>query len=214
MKTSVGFWDALFGERVTLEIPSPTGGLKKVEVTKKWLEKMKRDGKMKQVSSSGQTSQPDPLLERAENLVQAAQINAVGMFTPLVDRFPILREVDIEHSDFILTVASVFMAATRLDNLRLDDARDEKLMEVVAERLDQWKPDGIRGFEDCKGLFESEFDRLTKAGHEPRFVASDAVGKWIVWNILGRPPQTDEECMLVRATGGMVTHAFFDWWDK
>jgi hypothetical protein len=161
-----------------------------------------------------QTNQPDPLLERAENLVQAAQINAVGMFTPLLDRFPILRQVDVEHSDFILTVASVFMAATRLNNLRLGDDREERLMEVVAARLDQWKPDGIRGFEDCKGLFESEFDRLTKAGHEPRFVASDAVGKWIVWNVLGRPPQTDEECILVRAAGGMVTHAFFDWWDK
>ena len=169
---------------------------------------------MKQVPSSSQTNQPDPLLERAENLVQIAQINAAGMFIPLLDRFAILQQVDVEHWDDILTVASVFMAAARLDNLRLGDDREEGLMKVVAERLDQWKPDGIRGFEDCKGLFESEFDRLTKAGHEPGFVASDAVGKWIVWNVLGRPPQTDEECMLVRAMGIMVTHAVFDWWDK
>jgi len=35
MKTSVGFWDALFGERATLEIPSPKGGMKKVKVTQK-----------------------------------------------------------------------------------------------------------------------------------------------------------------------------------
>ncbi len=161
-----------------------------------------------------QTNQPDSLLERAENLVQAAQINAVGMFTPLSEHFPILRQVDIEHFDFILTVASVFMAATRLNNLRLGDVREERLMEIVTEQLDQWKPDGIRAFEDCKKLFEIEFDRLTKAGHEPRFVASDAVGKWIVWNVLGRPPSTDEECMLVRTAGGMVTHAFFDWWNK
>lgn len=85
-------------------------------------------------------------------------------------------------------------------------------MEVVAESLSQWKPDGIRGFEDCKELFESEFDRQTAAGHESRFVASDAVGKWIVWNVFGRPPATDDECALVRAIGMIVTHAFFDWW--
>jgi hypothetical protein len=157
---------------------------------------------------------PDPLLDRAANLVQAAQVNAVVMFTPLLDRFPILREVDTEHWDFILAVAGVFMAATRLNNLRLEDAREEKLMAVVAERLSEWKPDGIRAFEDCKGLFEKEFDRLNAAGHDPRFVASDAVGKWIVWNVLGRPPATDEECMLVRSAGALVTHAFFDWWDK
>ena len=154
------------------------------------------------------------LLERAGNLVQAAQINAVGSFTTLLDRFPVLQDADVEHWDFILTVASVFMAATRLNNLGLEDVYEERLMEVVAERLDQWNPDAIRAFEDCKGLFEDEFDRLTEAGHEAQFVASDAVGKWIAWNVLGRSPQTNEECMLVRATGTMATHAFFDWWDK
>ena len=51
MKTSVGFWDALFGEKVTLELPSANGGIKKVEVTRKWMEQMEREGKMKQVSS-------------------------------------------------------------------------------------------------------------------------------------------------------------------
>ena len=156
----------------------------------------------------------DPLLDRAADLVQAAQINAVGKFTPLLERFPILRQADTEHWDFILTVAGVFMAASRLNNLRLGETREEKLMEVVAERLNRWNPDGIRGFEDCKGLFEREFDRLVAAGHDTQFVTSDAVGKWIVWNVLGRPPQTDEECMLVRRTGTMATHAFFDWWDK
>ena len=120
----------------------------------------------------------DTLLERAGNLVQAAQVSAVGMFTPLLDSFPILRQVDIQQG---------------------------------------FHPDGgrcVRGFEDCKRLFEREFDRLTAAGHEPRLVASDAVGKWIVWNVLRRAPQTNEEGALARATGTMVTHAFFGWWDK
>jgi hypothetical protein len=52
MKTAVGLWDALFGERVTIELPLPTGGVKRVEVTKKWLERMEREGKIKPVSSS------------------------------------------------------------------------------------------------------------------------------------------------------------------
>lgn len=156
----------------------------------------------------------DPLLERAESLVQAAHVNAVELYTLLLDRFAVLREADPEHWHLILlTVAGVFIAATRLNNLGLGDKREERLMAVVAERLDEWNPDGIRAFEDCKGLFEREFDRLTAAGHEARFTASDAVGLWVVWNMLGRAPQTDEEVMLVRATGGMVTHAFFNWWD-
>ena len=156
----------------------------------------------------------DPLIERAETLVDAAHVNSVGMFTTFRDQFSILDEVDADHWDFILTVASVFMAATRLNNLALDNVYEEKLMEIVAERLDQWNPDAIRGFEDCKGFFENEFDRLNEAGHEAEFIASDAVGKWIVWNVLEQSPQTDEDCMLVRTTGTMVIHAFFNWWDK
>lgn len=52
MKTSVGFLDALFGEKVTLEMPLPTGGVKKVKVTRKWLEQMEREGKIQKVPSS------------------------------------------------------------------------------------------------------------------------------------------------------------------
>jgi len=165
-------------------------------------------------SFASQTDQPDPLIERADNLVGAAQINAEGMFAPLLDHFPILQQVDVEHLNFILTVASVFIATNRLNNLRLGNDREERLMKMVAERLDQWKPNGIRGFEDCKELFESKFDQLTKAGHEPRFVASDAVGIWVVSNVLGQLSQTDEECKLLRTIGGMLTQVFFDWWGE
>ncbi len=154
----------------------------------------------------------DPLHRQAETLVPAAGINATSMFVPLLDKFPSLREADVAHWDFIVTVAGVFMGASRLNTMRAGDAREEELMETVAESLVKWNPDGIRAFEDCKGLYESEYDHLAAAGHEPRFLASDAVGKWIVWNVLGRTPQSEDDCMLVRATGTMVTHAFFDWW--
>lgn len=38
-------------ERVTFEFPVPHGGVKKVEFTKKWMEKMEREGKMQRGSS-------------------------------------------------------------------------------------------------------------------------------------------------------------------
>ncbi len=95
----------------------------------------------------------DPLQNQAAALVPAAGINATSMFVPHLDKFPFLREVDVEHWDFILTVAGVFMAASRLNSLRLGDIRQESLMETVAESLVEWNPDGIRGFEDCMDLF-------------------------------------------------------------
>jgi len=156
----------------------------------------------------------DPLTKQAENLVPVARISATSMFMPLLEKFPFLKEANDEHWDFIVTTAAVFMAASRLNDLRIGDAREEKLMEIVAESLENWNPGGIRAFEDCRGLYEREYDRLAAAGHEPRFLASDAVGKWIVWNVLGRAPKSYDEAMLVRTAGAMVTHTFFDWWNE
>jgi len=156
----------------------------------------------------------DPLQKQAETLVAAARINATSMFMPLLDKFPFLHEADVEQWDFIVTAAGVFMGASALTNMRVGEAREDALMETVAESLMNWNSDGIRAFEDCKGLYESEYDRLAAVGHEPRFLASDAVGLWIAWNVLGRAPQSQDECMLVRTTGAMVTHAFFDWWKE
>ncbi len=157
-------------------------------------------------------SKQDPLQKQADSLVSAAVINATSVFVPLLDKFSFLEKADVEHWDFIVTVAGVFMGSSRLNNRHVGDAREEMLMETVAEHLVEKYPDGIRAFEDCKGLYETEYDRLAAAGHDPTFLASDAVGKWIVWNVLGRAPESHDECTLVRTIGGMVTHAFFDWW--
>lgn len=51
MKPYVGLWDALFGKKVTIEVPTPAGGVKKVQVTQKWLEQMQGAGQMRDVTS-------------------------------------------------------------------------------------------------------------------------------------------------------------------
>ena len=157
----------------------------------------------------------DPLLRQAETLVQAAETYATGTFTPLLKKFSFLREVDKRHWDFILTIAGVFIAVTRLGHLGLGENRQRKLMGKVGENLTQWDPaNGRRGFEDCASIYERTFNELTSAGDEPRFVGSDALGSWVVWSVLGRPPQSEEEYRLVRTVGGMIIHTFINWWEK
>jgi hypothetical protein len=136
------------------------------------------------------------------------------MFTPMLNQFPLLRHVKPEQWDVVITIAGVFIAATRLRSLKIDDAREEELMDIVASGLIQRNPNyGVRGFEDCKAMFERTFDGLSKAGHEPQFIASDALGIWVVWNLLERSPGDDEEeRKLVRTIGTAIVHAFFSWW--
>lgn len=49
MKFDTGLWDRLFGEKTVVEFPGP-GGIRKFQVTVKWLEKMQREGKIAPVA--------------------------------------------------------------------------------------------------------------------------------------------------------------------
>lgn len=51
MRTSMGFWDAVFGKRGALELPLPDGTTKTVKVTEKWLAEMQRQGKITPVNA-------------------------------------------------------------------------------------------------------------------------------------------------------------------
>ena len=157
--------------------------------------------------------QGDPLLRQADTLVQAAETYAIGTFTPLLKKFSFLREVDKNHWDFILTIAGVFFAVTRLGNLRLDENRQRKLMGKVGAKLIQRHPsNGRHGFEDCAAFYERSLNAFASEGDDPRFVASDPLGFWVVWNVLGRPPESEEERRLVRTIGGMIHYIFLNWW--
>jgi hypothetical protein len=49
MKFHINFWDKLFGEKITIEIPGLDGNIIKRKVSKKWLEKMEAEGQVKKI---------------------------------------------------------------------------------------------------------------------------------------------------------------------
>ena len=51
MRFSVNIWDALFGEKTTLEWPDQDGNIGKRQVTRRWLEKLKEEGTAKHIST-------------------------------------------------------------------------------------------------------------------------------------------------------------------
>ncbi len=156
----------------------------------------------------------DSFVLRARVLVQGCKIVAIPSIPVLSKQFPLLDAIDRENWDFILTVAGVFIATSRLEQLNLSNSRKQAVLNVIADSLNQWHPDGRYAFEDCKALFEDEFDRLRTEGEEELYIGSDALGLWIVWNILGHEPQNEEEARLQRAVGVLVIGALLDFWDQ
>lgn len=156
----------------------------------------------------------DPLNERADALVAMARIAAIDA-SSLLKEFPISQYSDIQHFDFVVAIAGVFIAVTRLRELHLEDARERRLMGRITRHLVEWSPDkGMFGFKHCKAFFDRNVEGLAKIGHDERFVTSDAIGMWVVWEVFDHFPETEAERRLVRTIGVMVTHGFFDWWSN
>lgn len=157
----------------------------------------------------------DPLLKAADALVASANIRADAMLISLLEDYPSLgTAAEISQWVHISTVAGVFMAATRLTSLRLGDARENEIMDMVYERFTKWDATNAGSdFEDCGSFYAKDYVELEQAGHEPRLIASDAIGRWVVGKVFLRVPQTDEERKLARVIGTMITQSFFDYWE-
>lgn len=159
----------------------------------------------------------EPLLPQAKALVDAATAFARRAYLPAASEYPSLgltKAGGKEHWDLIVSVAAVYIAAARLNNLELGAAREATLMGVVTEHLEAWDAaNALACFENCKEFFGKNFEALAARGHEPRFIASDTIGLWLAWNLLERAPQSDDERRFVRGVGVAATHGFFGWWD-
>lgn len=162
------------------------------------------------------------LLDQADGLVKAAYSNAVSQLGPLMSKFPILQEVYVgrasqaeyvEHFDFIFTVASVFVAVHSLRGAEIDAERRREALDRIQLRLREWHPaKALAGFDHCQAAFDQELQEFAKRSRDARQNATDAIGSWIVADILQRFPETPEEMILVRTTGAMVMSKFYEYW--
>ena len=100
-----------------------------------------------------------------------------------------------------MPIAGVFVAVDQLVNLGLSENRQRKLMGKVGAKI-----------EDCAAFYERSLNAFASEDDDPQFVASDPLGFWVVWNVLGRPLESEEERRLVRTIGGMIHYTFLNWW--
>lgn len=155
----------------------------------------------------------DPRLKRAQDLARISRLSAIPMKMALADEFPALFGVASEEWDFFVTVAGVFLATSRLGQTGLTEKQQQPLLDAIENGLMEWDRSGARAFEDCKTLFEREYDRLAAKKHAPRFLASDALGLWVFWNLFKRPPQDDGEAKLLRGIGVSVVGTMINYWN-
>ena len=159
----------------------------------------------------------DPLESDADLLVDAVNNLAISTFPKFSDEFAFIPhdERGRDYWDFVVTIAGVFIALIGLRTLNLNKKRRLKLEKKVAACLVRLYPAIARpAFEKCKSFFDETYYDLSDAGYEPQLIASDTIGGWVVWAILGHPAETEQEVKLARRVGIMIVHSFFNWWEK
>jgi hypothetical protein len=168
----------------------------------------------------GLFSRDDPskqLRSQAESLLDYARVNAAGMGLPLAQQFPAVVTI-AEPADwnYCLTIAGVFVAASRLSDLDIAADLREELAETIMQKVRRWDGRAEDDCLDCQAFFLMTSDSLAKLdtyqGEEQRYLPSDALGFWIMRTLLKRSPSTEAELALTRTVGSAAIHAFFDWW--
>lgn len=154
------------------------------------------------------------LHDRALRLAPSAKALAVTSFVGMADRFPALMSVGPEHWDFVVTTAGVFVAISQLNHEDLPIEQAERIRRIVTNELSSLYPDGPKACEDCTSFVDRTYDGLMKQGHPHQFLFSDALGAWLVWNLFGHAPDSDEERQLVRILGVLIVHGFVNWWKE
>jgi len=162
-------------------------------------------------------SVPSSVRKQADTLVSSASAAAVTLHGAMEKEFPIVLQIQLSEWDFFLTIASVFVATTRLEQSTMPPPQIDELLQIVTERFSAWQPDAIRGFEDCKAFYDRSFDGLSRypsySGSDRAFLSADILGSWMVWNLFRHVPETEAERGLARVLGTYVTHEFSRWWD-
>ena len=157
----------------------------------------------------------DKLIENGKRLPSAARIEAVGSYMQFLDKYPIIASIKPDHWDFILTIAGIFVAVSQLNHENIPEQDKDAILDTVTNAGIEIYPDSREACEDCRNFFDRTYDGLAKEKEykdNPKFLFSDSLGSWVVWNLFGHASSNEDERNLIRILGGFLAHSFISWW--
>lgn len=198
--------EVLLGRTVEIELPGKSGRRK---VSKKWFDRMVATGQIEPTHRD-----TEPLVSNAKLLVRVARIGPVGLFVPLLDRFPGLAKAKPEDWDFFLGVGSAFAGIAQHEFQNSSRAQQEIVRGVVAEELLKWQPDAVEALKDCENFVVRSMEALLEGVEDGRLQAlSRSLGIWLFWNVLRRKPEAANELELASVIGALALKIVEGCWE-
>ena len=157
------------------------------------------------------------IFENGDRLPAAAKVVAISSYTQFLDKYPVVQKVSSERWDFTITIAGVFVAVSQLNHENISDDDKEALRDRISVAAVEIYPDFVEACEDCRIFVDRTYEGLAVAEeyrNNKQFLFSDAIGSWIVLNLLDHAPSNEDEAGIIRSIGIFVVNSFFYWWKK
>ncbi|PIV38861.1 MAG: hypothetical protein COS29_05700 [Candidatus Omnitrophica bacterium CG02_land_8_20_14_3_00__42_8] len=157
----------------------------------------------------------DKLIENGEKLPSAAKVLAVSSYKQFINKYPIIEKIKPEHWDFVLTIAGIFVAVSQLNHENIPEQDKNAILDTVTSAAIEIYPNSIEACEDCRNFVDRTYNELAREKEykdNSKFLFSDSLGSWMVWNLFGHASSNEDERNLIRILGGFLAHSFISWW--
>ena len=154
-------------------------------------------------------SKEDEWKKKASDVASCASIGATLIWDILMDTDSAYELVKIKRDDvnFFITIGGVnFIISKLLSELSGDSKRLNTLDAFIKNSLINFdKNNGLNALMDCQKYVAT--NRTTKNKEIPLHIAS-----WIVWNLLGRKPNSKSELGFVTDIGNALSPVYSGYW--
>lgn len=159
---------------------------------------------------------PDLLTDAAQNLCNVARLVAVESFSGVSHQGSLFENVKPDEWDFFVTIGGVFIASAHMHFLDIPDDEKNRLSNIIFQNLAEWNQSSTMAYADCKEFYEDYYERLSKLEEVNKkgaiYIASNALGLWVVWNLLDHRPTKADELKLANDIGSYIISSFSDYW--
>jgi hypothetical protein len=150
---------------------------------------------------------------RAEALVADSKINAVSMLTELRLEPSVLDNVNSDHWDLMVTIAGVYAAIAGVRSKHSKVPTKELLtaiFETINVKLRELDPNAENIYRSLHFMLEETQKSRTASENDSddHYYKSD-LGYWIVEQVFGHRPQSEQRRALASRVGGMVMDAMY-----
>lgn len=150
----------------------------------------------------------------ASTLVDCANVHAYEIRTLLVkQRHHVLFNLDPKAWEMAVTVGGIYVGFMSLKHLNLGEKSEQPIRHILLSSMLAYSADAGPLLVACKQSLERRFDEFAALGRNDGNEYWEALGEWILTQVLEKDLTDERFLELKRSLGFLVVATFSNWWE-